>query len=67
MNTKFSPQEEIKKALLNGEKLTVQMAFRRFHTTELRRCISRLIHEQGMNIKSIPVKGETYNEYFLAN
>ena len=40
--SKLSPQQEIFCAYLRGEKLTVVKAREWYHTTELRRCNSRL-------------------------
>lgn len=64
-------QHEILFALLAGERLTVQKAFRLFHTTELRKIVSRL-RRRGYDIRSERKYRETednrrvtYNEYFL--
>lgn len=64
-------QHEILFALLAGERLTVQKAFRLFHTTELRKIVSRL-RRRGYDIRSERKAAETedgrvvtFNEYFL--
>lgn len=64
-------QYEILFALLAGERLTVQKAFRLFHTTELRKIVSRL-RRRGYDIRSERKAAETedgrvvtFNEYFL--
>lgn len=64
-------QHEILFALLAGERLTVQKAFRLFHTTELRKIVSRL-RRRGYDIRSERKSAETedgrvvtFNEYFL--
>lgn len=66
-------QYEILFALMSGERLSVQKAFRLFHTTELRKVISRL-RRRGHDIRSEKRTGltydgrqVTYNEYYLAN
>jgi protein associated with RNAse G/E len=62
---------EVLSALLAGERLTVQRAFQLFHTTELRKIISRL-RRKGYNIKanklthlSLDNRKVHYNEYYL--
>ena len=61
-------QEGIKKCFEMGGRLTVQAAFYRFHTTELRRIISRL-RKAGMKIidEWKEANGVRFKEYFLAN
>ena len=55
-----------------GGRLTVQKAFRLFHTTELRKIVSRL-RRRGYDIRAKVMCDETadgrkvrFNEYFLA-
>ncbi len=62
--TSRNAQNKVFDALLNGERLTVQECFHRFHTTELRRIISR-IRDWGHEVKSEKVKGETYHVYYM--
>lgn len=61
-------QEGIKKCFQMGGRLSVQDAFYRFKTTELRRIISRL-RKSGMNIADEwkQADGVRYKEYFLSN
>lgn len=61
-------QEGIKKCFEMGGKLSVQDAFYRFHTTELRKIVCRL-KRAGYNIASewIEKDGSRFKEYFLAN
>jgi biotin operon repressor len=66
-------QYEILFALMSGERLSVQKAFRLFHTTELRKVVSRL-RRRGYDIRSEKRAGQTldgrtvtYNEYYLAH
>lgn len=42
MNNSHEPQSRIREYLASGGTLTVQQAFRMFHTTELRKVITRL-------------------------
>lgn len=59
-------QEGIKKCFEMGGKLSVQDAFRRFHTTELRKIVCRL-KKAGLNIVSEYKKGDgvIFKEYWL--
>lgn len=64
-------QHDILAAFQRGERLTVQKAFRLFHTTELRKIVSRL-RRRGYDIRSNVKSDETadgrkvrFNEYFL--
>lgn len=64
-------QHDILAAFERGERLTVQKAFRLFHTTELRKVVSRLRRE-GYDIRStrcddttVDGRKVTYNEYYL--
>lgn len=67
----MKPQRDILAYFQQGGRLTVQKAFRKFHTTELRKIVSRL-RRSGHNIASKAMNDETedgrkvtYNEYFL--
>lgn len=42
MENSHEPQLQIRNYLMQGGTLTVQQAFRRFHTTELRKVVTRL-------------------------
>lgn len=57
-------QQEIEAFFNAGGVLTVQKAFWKFHTTELRKVVCRL-KNKGLNIISKRVNGESYNEYWL--
>jgi hypothetical protein len=57
-------QEDIKQFFETGGVLTVQKAFWKFHTTELRKVVCRL-KDKGLNIVSKRVDGESYKEYWL--
>jgi len=59
-------QEGIKKCFEMGGRLTVQAAFSRFHTTELRKIVCRL-KNAGMNIVSeyIEQNGSRFKQYWL--
>lgn len=66
-------QYEILFALMSGERLSVRKAFRLFHTTELRKVVSRL-RRRGHDIRSEKRTGltfdgrtVTYNEYYIPN
>ncbi|MEB0262878.1 hypothetical protein [Mucilaginibacter sp. 10I4] len=59
-------QAGIKKCFEMGGKLTVQEAFWKFKTTELRKIVSRL-KKAGLPIISKRKVDETYHEYYLAN
>lgn len=65
------PLYQVLFALMAGEKLTVQKAFRLFHTTELRKIVSRL-RRKGYDIKDRILSAETdgrisrFKEYFMA-
>jgi hypothetical protein len=52
----MSCESQVLSYLLSGKELTVVKAFRLFHTTELRRIISRLR-------KSIPIQSEMVTNY----
>lgn len=65
------PQKKILAGLLSGERLTVRKAERLYHTTELRRIVSRL-RRKGYPICSdrrsaLTEDGRTtkFNEYYL--
>ena len=69
----MSPFNCIRAYFLNGGKLTVNTALSMFHTTELRKIVSRLRRE-GYDIRSNRMCDEKslgrkvyYNEYYLAN
>lgn len=72
MNATFSiPMHEVLWALESGESLTVQKAFKMFHTTELRKIVSRL-RKRGYDIRAKKHIRECsdgrrvwFNEYFL--
>jgi hypothetical protein len=61
-------QEGIKKCFEMGGRLTVQGAFQRYSTTELRKIISRL-RKAGMPIADEWKQNGTvrYKEYYLSN
>jgi len=65
----FPTAEEKQKAILlafqNGQHLTTQICYSRFHTTELRKVICRL-KKMGYNILSYRREGENFNHYYLA-
>lgn len=57
----------ILQAMQNGQRLTTQICFRLFHTTELRQYVSRL-KRWGHDIRSewtTNEKGQRFKEYFL--
>ena len=65
------PKRDILAYLLNGGRLTVNKAISLFHTTELRKVVSRLRRE-GHAIASVRCyavtedgRKVTYNEYFI--
>lgn len=60
-------QEGIKKCFEMGGRLTVQQAFSRFHTTELRKIVCRL-KKAGYPIVSeyIEEKGNRFKQYWLS-
>lgn len=67
------PMYEVLFSLLAGERLTVQKAFRLFHTTELRKIVSRL-RRKGYDVRAdrkyketIDGRRVTFNEYYLWN
>jgi hypothetical protein len=64
----FPTAEEKQRAILmafqNGMRLTVQMCFRLFHTTELRKVVTRL-RRMGHNIVSEKLNGENYKTYWM--
>jgi hypothetical protein len=57
-------QKEVLKHFKAGGSLTVLECLRLYHTTELRRIVSRL-KKTGLNIIGKPVSGETFKQYFL--
>lgn len=67
------PMYEVLFSLMAGERLTVQKAFRLFHTTELRKIVSRL-RRKGYDVRAVRKYKETidgrrvtFNEYYLWN
>ena len=64
-------QREILAYFLGGGRLTVQTAFHMFHTTELRKIVSRLrksghdIRSKQMSDTSVDGRHVTFNEYYL--
>lgn len=67
----MKPLQQVLAYFLSGGRLTVQKAFRLFHTTELRKIVSRL-RRKGYDIQSRAMKDETedgrkvtYYEYYL--
>ena len=71
MDTSKLPMHEVLFAFMSGERLTVQKAFRLFHTTELRKIVSRL-RRKGYNIRaerkhkeSLDGRHVMFNEYYL--
>lgn len=64
------PLYQVLFALMAGEKLTVQKTFRLFHTTELRKIVSRL-RRKGYDIKDRILCAETdgrtsrFKEYYM--
>lgn len=74
MNATFTlPMHEVLWALQSGETLTVQRAFKMFHTTELRKIVSRL-RRRGYDIRAKKLLHECpdgrrvwYHEYYLNN
>ena len=67
----MKPLSDILAYLLDGGRLTVQKAFHLFHTTELRKIISRL-RRRGYDIRadrreSVTEEGRKvmYNEYYM--
>lgn len=65
----MNKQNEIAQYLWNGGTLSVLKALHLFHTTELRKIVSRL-KRKGMNIVSELVEnldtGDHYKEYWIA-
>jgi hypothetical protein len=64
----INKQKQIELYFKAGGTLTVQQAFHMFHTTELRKIVSRL-RKNGMNIISELIdalNGDQYKEYWLA-
>lgn len=66
-----APQKAILDSLQRGERLTVQKAYHKFHTTELRKVISRL-RKFGYTIcankiidHSADGRAVVYNEYYM--
>lgn len=71
METKKLPMYEVLFSLMAGERLTVQKAFRLFHTTELRKIVSRL-RRKGYDVRAdrkyketIDGRRVTFNEYYI--
>jgi ACT domain-containing protein len=64
----FPTAEEKQRAILmafqNGAHLTVQICFRMYHTTELRKVVTRL-RRQGYNIVGEKLDGKNYKTYWL--
>lgn len=66
-----TPQNAILESLKRGERLTVQKAYRLFHTTELRKIVSRLrkvghtICANKIHDRSAEGRNVTYNEYYM--
>lgn len=67
----MKPSSDVLAYLLNGGRLTVQRAFGMFHTTELRKIVSRL-RRRGHLIKSERCSAVTedgrqvmFNEYYI--
>lgn len=66
-----APQRAVLGSLKRGERLTVQKAYRLFHTTELRKIISRLrrvghiICAKKIHDHSADGRAVTYNEYYM--
>lgn len=56
-----TPQQQVLEHFERGGSLTVLECLRLYHTTELRRIVSRL--KQTCNIVSEPVDGESYRRY----
>lgn len=63
--TSEEKQRAVLQALQNGQHLTVQICFRLFGTTELRRIVSRL--RKKFDIRSYRLEGENFLHYYLAN
>lgn len=68
----MKPLQLVLAYFLEGGRLTVQKCFHLFHTTELRKIVSRL-RRKGYDIRSTPMHDETadgrrvtYNEYYLS-
>lgn len=69
----MKPLNDIKAYFESGGRLTVQKAFRLFHTTELRKVVSRL-RRRGYDIRSERKSDDSadgrrvyFNEYYLYN
>jgi|WetSurMetagenome_2_1015567.scaffolds.fasta_scaffold1212198_2 hypothetical protein len=62
-----NPELQVKRHLLNGGKISCLTCYRKYHTFDLRRIISRLRKEDGLNIANRWVKGKNnrYKEYWL--
>lgn len=68
----MKPLQQVLAYFLQGGRLTVQKAFHLFHTTELRKIVSRL-RRRGYDIRADVKHDETvdgrkitYNEYYIA-
>jgi hypothetical protein len=67
----MKPKSDVLAYLLKGGKLTVQRAYRLFHTTELRKIVSRLRREgwticaERIHDKTEDGRKVTFNEYYL--
>ncbi|WP_317319160.1 helix-turn-helix domain-containing protein [Alistipes communis] len=65
------PQRHIRDYLMQGGTLTVQQAFRRFHTTELRKVVTRLrrkgdtIVSRWTDGQSIDGRRSRYKVYYM--
>lgn len=71
MTTQNLPMYAILAAMLQGERYTVQKAFRIFHTTELHKIVSRL-RRKGYDIRAERQTRETadgrkvtFHEYYI--
>lgn len=64
---KKNKAKDIRDALLRGESLTVLIAIQKYHTTELRKEISRL-RDRGWRIckRTAYFEEDEFDEYFLA-
>ena len=68
----MKPKSDVLAYLLKGGKLTVQRAFRLFHTTELRKIVSRLrreghdIRSNVRNDRSVDGRNVNYKEYYYS-
>lgn len=69
----MKPQRDILAYFLGGGRLTVQRAFLMFHTTELRKIVSRLrksghdIRSKQMSDTTVDGRPVTFKEYYLVH